>query len=199
MITPERLYELYGDAHPPAAAHKVIDRVDRHAREFLAACPFAVLATSNGISIDASPKGDHPGFIKVEDEQHIVIPDRPGNNRLDGMLNILSHPKIALLLIIPNVRETMRINGSAEIIDNPEVCAKHALNGRVPKTVLRISVEEVFSHCGKATMRAGLWEPSKWPDERPIAVLSQIVKDHSGMDIQVLSETEMEKRYREQL
>lgn len=198
-MTPERLYELYGDAHPPAAAHKVIDHLDKHARQFLAACPFAVLATSNGISLDASPKGDQPGFIHIEDDKHIIIPDRPGNNRLDGMLNILNHPKIALLLMIPNVRETMRINGAATIIDDPEICARHALRDRVPKTVLRIEVREVFSHCGKAVMRAGLWEPSSWPSERPIANLSQIVKDHSGMDIEILTETEIERRYREQL
>ena len=198
-MTPERLYELYGDAHPPAAAHKVIDHIDAHARQFLSACPFAVLATTNGTSLDASPKGDHAGFIAVEDERHLVIPDRPGNNRLDGMLNILAHPKVALILFIPGVRESMRINGRAEISDDPELCARHALNGRVPKTVLRITVEEVMSHCGKAAMRAGIWDPSTWPRERPIANLSEIVRDHSGMDIEILNETEIERRYREHL
>lgn len=199
MVTPERLHELYGDAHPPAAAHKVIDHLDGHARQFIAACPFAVLATSNGKTMDASPKGDHPGFIVVEDDKHLVVPDRPGNNRLDGMLNILAHPGVALILFIPGVRESMRINGRAEIHDDEALCASHALRGRVPKTVLRITVEEVMSHCGKAAMRAGLWDPSTWPQERPVASLSQIVRDHSGMNIEVLSETEIERRYREQL
>jgi len=199
VITPERLYELYGEAHPPAAAHKVIDHLDSHARQFIAACPFAVLATSNGLSMDASPKGDHAGFITVEDDNHLIIPDRPGNNRLDGMLNILAHPRVALLLIIPSVRETMRINGTATIIDDEQICSQHALRGRIPKTVLRIRVQEVMSHCGKAAMRAGLWDPSSWPKERPIANLSQIVRDHSGMDIEILNETEIERRYREML
>lgn len=198
-MTPERLYELYGEAHPPAAAHKVIDHLDVHARQFIAACPFAVLATSNGVTMDASPKGDHPGFIAVEDDKHLVIPDRPGNNRLDGMLNILSHPRVALLLVIPSVRELMRINGTATIVDDEALCAQHALRGRTPRTVLRIFVEEVMSHCGKAVMRAGLWEPETWPKERPVANLSRIVRDHSGLDIEVVDETEMERRYRKHL
>jgi PPOX class probable FMN-dependent enzyme len=198
-MTPERLHDLYGDAHPPAAAHKVIDHLDRHARQFIAACPFAVLATSNGVTMDASPKGDHPGFIAVEDDKHLILPDRPGNNRLDGMLNILSHPRVALLLLIPSVRESMRINGTAAIIDDEELCARHALRGRVPKTVLRIAVEEVMSHCGKAAMRAGLWDPASWPEERPVANLSQIVRDHSGLDVEVVDEAEIERRYRKQL
>jgi hypothetical protein len=195
MMTAERLKELYGEAHPPAAANKVIDHIDKHARQFIEACTFAVLATSNGNSIDASPKGDHAGFIAIEDEKHLVLPDRPGNNRLDGMLNILSHPKVGLLLFIPGVRESMRINGEAEIIDDPDICSSHALNGRTPKTVLRITVAEVMSHCGKAAMRAGLWTPETWPKVRPIANLSEIVRDHSGLNIEVLDEAGIEKEY----
>ncbi|MEM9105149.1 MAG: MSMEG_1061 family FMN-dependent PPOX-type flavoprotein [Pseudomonadota bacterium] len=198
MMTPERLRELYDDARP-AAIQKVIDHVDIHVRQFLEACPYAILATTNGASMDISPKGDPKGFIAVEDEHHIILPDRPGNNRLDGMLNILAHPQVALLLIIPNVRETLRINGIATIVDDEETCAAHALNGRVPKTVLRIRVQEVMTHCGKAAMRSGLWDPSSWPTERPVANQSEMLRDHTQTDMEILSETEIERRYREML
>lgn len=198
MMTPERLRELYDDARP-AALKKVIDHVDLHARRFLEACPYAILATTNGTSMDISPKGDPKGFIAVEDAHHIVLPDRPGNNRLDGMLNILSHPQVALLLIIPSVRETMRINGTATIVDDEKMCAAHALNGRVPKTVLRIRVQEVMTHCGKSAMRSGLWDPSSWPKERPVANQSEMLRDHTQTDMEILTDTEIERRYRDML
>ncbi|MEM6609307.1 MAG: MSMEG_1061 family FMN-dependent PPOX-type flavoprotein [Pseudomonadota bacterium] len=198
MMTEDRLRELYGDAQA-SAQKKVIDHIDVHVRRFLEACPFAVLATSDGDSLDLSPKGDPPGFIVVEDTKTIVVPDRPGNNRLDGMLNILSHPRVALLLLIPTVRETVRINGTAKIVDDEDVTARHALNGRVPKTVLRIHVEEVMTHCGKSALRSGLWDPNSWPTERPVANQSEILRDHTMLDMEILSDAEIEKRYRSML
>lgn len=197
-MTPEKLREIYGDVSPRAAV-KIIDHIDHHVRQFIAASPFAVLATSDGNRLDASPKGDPAGFVKIEDDHHLILPDRKGNNRIDGLLNILAHPKVALVFMIPTVGETMRINGHATIHDDPELCAQYAEKGRAPLTVTRIKVEEVFSHCGKAPLRAGLWKPETWPDARPVASLYEIVRDHGQIETPDLSEDEILELYRETL
>ncbi|MCC0049008.1 MAG: pyridoxamine 5'-phosphate oxidase family protein [Tepidamorphaceae bacterium] len=194
MITEARLRELYGDPTPRAAA-KVIRTLDKHCRDFIANAPFAVIATSDGTNLDASPKGDPAGFVIVEDDTHLLIPDRPGNNRIDGMLNILRNPKVALLFLIPTVNETLRINGHATIHDDPPLCEKGALNGRAPKTVLRIEVEEIFVHCGKAPLRAGLWKPESWPQARPVATLNEIVRDHTEMDVGATDQAAVDEMY----
>ena len=182
MMTEDRLREIYGDVSPRADA-KVIDHLDHHCRDFIAASPFLVLATSDGKHLDVSPKGDPKGFVLIEDEHHLILPDRPGNNRLDGLLNLLKHPQVALIFMIPTVEETLRINGRAEISEDMGLRESCAMNGRVPKTVLRIRVEEVFSHCGKALLRGGVWKPETWPKERPVATLYEIVRDHGKVEI----------------
>ena len=194
MMTEARLRELYGKATPRAAA-KVIRTLDRHCREFIANSPFLVIATSDGETLDASPKGDPAGFVIVEDDTHLLLPDRPGNNRIDGMLNILRNPKVALLFLIPSVNETLRINGHATIHDDPELCERGALNGRAPKTVMRIAVEEIFVHCGKAPLRAGLWKPESWPASRPVATLNEIVRDHAQMEVGATDQAAVDEMY----
>ena len=194
MMTEARLRELYGKATPRSAA-KVIRTLDRHCREFIANSPFLVIATSDGETLDASPKGDPAGFVIVEDDTHLLLPDRPGNNRIDGMLNILRNPKVALLFLIPSVNETLRINGHATIHDDPELCERGALNGRAPKTVMRIAVEEIFVHCGKAPLRAGLWKPESWPASRPVATLNEIVRDHAQMEVGATDQAAVDEMY----
>ena len=194
MMTEARLRELYGEATPRAAA-KVIRTLDRHCREFIANSPFLVIATSDGETLDASPKGDPAGFVIVEDDTHLLLPDRPGNNRIDGMLNILRNPKVALLFLIPSVNETLRINGHATIHDDPELCERGALNGRAPKTVMRIAVEEIFVHCGKAPLRAGLWKPESWPASRLVATLNEIVRDHAQMEVGATDQAAVDEMY----
>ena len=198
MMTEARLRELYGDATPRSAA-KVIHALDKHCRDFIAHSPFVVLATSDGERLDASPKGDPAGFVVVEDDTHLLLPDRPGNNRIDGLLNLLKHPQVALLFLIPSVAETLRINGRATIHDDPDLCERCALNGRAPKTVLRIEIEEIFLHCGKAPMRAGLWKSENWPQARPVATLNEIIRDHAQMDVGASDQATVEARYRETL
>lgn len=197
-MTPQRLREIYGDASPHAAA-KVISRFDSHCRRFIEHATFLVLATSDGTNLDVSPKGDPAGFVRIESEKTILVPDRPGNNRIDGLMNILAHPKVALFFMIPSVAETLRINGTAEIRDDPSLRDQFTVNGRNPKTVLRIEAEEIFTHCGKAPVRAGLWKPETWPKERPIASLYEMVRDHSEMDVVSTDQSYAEKRYRETL
>lgn len=197
-MTPEALQALYGPTSERAAA-KVIDRFDRHCRDFIAASPFMVLATSDGQHLDVSPKGDAPGFVAVEDDRHLLIPDRPGNNRLDGLMNLLACPEVALIFLIPSVDETLRVNGTAEIIADPDICARFAIRGRAPKTVTRVRAREIYSHCGKAPLRAGLWKPESWPAKRPVATLYEIVEDHSGVRVADKSQAYVDKTYRDTL
>ncbi len=181
-MTPQKLREIYGEASLHAKA-KVISRFDGHCLKFINHAPFLVLATSDGTNLDISPKGDPAGFVEVESETTLLIPDRPGNRRIDGLLNILDHPKVAILFMIPSVMETLRVNGTAEISDATSLCGKFAFNGRMPKTVMRIFAEEIFLHCGKAPLRSGLWQPDTWPLDRPVAQLYDMVRDHSQMDV----------------
>jgi PPOX class probable FMN-dependent enzyme len=158
-----------------------------------------LVATSDGARLDVSPKGDRPGFVVVEDDRHLLIPDWPGNARIDGMRNLLAHPGIGLIFLIPAVRETLRINGTASIHDDPELLERCALKGRLPLTVLRVTVEEVFLHCAKALLRSKLWQPETWPESRPVATMSEIMREHSGVRDPAESDQDMTARYLELL
>jgi len=198
-ITSEaRLREIYGAVSPRAAA-KQIDRLDGHCRAFIGASPFLLLATSDGGRLDVSPKGDRPGFVQVEGERHLLIPDWPGNNRIDGLRNILAHPRVGLIFLIPTVRETLRVNGTATIHDEPAVLERCAHKGRRPLTVLRVAVEEVFLHCAKAFLRSGLWQAETWPETRPVASMGEMIRDHAGTGGPAESDDEMVERYRKVL
>ncbi|WP_223421126.1 pyridoxamine 5'-phosphate oxidase family protein [Tateyamaria pelophila] len=197
-MTPEKLREIYGT---PSAipATKVISKFDRHCRQFIANSTFLVLATSDGQSLDVSPKGDPAGFVEVETDTTLLIPDRPGNNRIDGLLNILSNPQVALLFMIPAVDETLRVNGVAEISDDPTLCDRFAVKGRSPKTVLRVTAEEIFTHCGKAPLRAGLWRPKTWAPDRPVASLYEMLRDHTDAPIPSTEQAAVDDLYRKTL
>ncbi|GGX46488.1 pyridoxamine 5'-phosphate oxidase-like FMN-binding protein [Tateyamaria omphalii] len=197
-MTPERLRELYGEVHQRAAA-KVISAFDAHCRQFIEHSTFLVLATSDGQNLDISPKGDPAGFVTVESDTTLLLPDRPGNNRIDSLMNILAHPKVALLFLIPTVDETLRVNGTAEISDDPVLCDQFQVNGRSPKTVLRITADEIYTHCGKAPMRAGLWKPESWPSNRPVATLLEMLKDHTSLPDERTGQDAVEKLYRDTL
>ncbi|HSF92433.1 MAG TPA: pyridoxamine 5'-phosphate oxidase family protein [Paracoccaceae bacterium] len=195
-MTAARLRALY-PAPTGRAAVKVLDHLDKHCCRFLENSPFAILATTTGTELDISPKGDPYGFVVIEDETHILLPDRPGNNRLDGMLNILENPAVALLFLIPGVNESLRVNGTAEILEDDVLREMCSVNGKEPLTVIRVTVQEAFIHCGKAMMRSGLWRGESWPQERPIATLGQMTADQSGdADSPIESEAAMLQRYR---
>lgn len=197
-MTPERLRKIYGNPSPPAAA-KVISGFDKHCRLFIEQAAFLALATSDGRNPDMSPKGDPAGFVTVESAKTLLIPDRRGNNRIDGLMNILAHPKVALLFMIPTVGETLRVNGIAEISDDRALCDRFQVNGRSPRTVLRITAEEIYAHCGKAPMRAGLWKPDTWPDDRPVPSLYGMLRDHGKISVDSIEQAAVEERYRETL
>lgn len=197
-MTPEKLREIYGEPSAIPAA-KEISQFDTHCRRFIENATFLILATSDGRNLDVSPKGDPAGFVQVETDKTLLIPDRPGNNRIDGLLNILAHPKVALLFMIPTVGETLRVNGVAEISDDPALCDLFSVKGRSPKTVLRVTAEEIFTHCGKAPLRAGLWKPGTWPDERPVPTLYEMLQDHAEAVIPTTEQSAVDERYQETL
>ena len=193
--TVEELKSLYGETNV-RAKDKVLSTLDIHCRNFIANSPFFVLATSDGTDLDISPKGDPAGSVIVEDDgQHVLLADRPGNNRIDGLVNILSHPKVAMIFLIPGVRETLRVNGHATIHAEPEVLDKCLINGRPPLTVTRVKVEEAYLHCAKALIRSKLWQPETWPAERPVPTMGEMLVDHTGQDIAYETDEAMVKRY----
>jgi PPOX class probable FMN-dependent enzyme len=198
ITTEARLREIYGPPSPRAAA-KQIDHIDRHCRTFIAASPFALIATSDGTRLDVSPKGDRQGFVAVEDDRHLLIPDWPGNSRIDGLRNILAHPNVGVIFLIPAVRETLRVNGKATIHDDPALLEACVHQGRLPLTVIRLAVEEVFLHCAKALLRSRLWQPGTWPGERPVPPMGEMIRDHAGMEADAETEAEMIARYEKAL
>lgn len=188
------LRELYGPALPLSLA-KQIDHVDHNCRRFIELSPFLHIATSDGSRLDVSPKGDRPGFVHVLDDGALLIPDWPGNNRIDGLINILRHEYAALIFMIPNVKETLRINGRASIHDDQpwlELCTHQ---GKLPITVIKIDVEEVFLHCSKAFMRAKLWQPETWPARTELPTAGAMIKDHAETGKPAEDDTENEKKF----
>ncbi|MEX2614731.1 MAG: pyridoxamine 5'-phosphate oxidase family protein [Alphaproteobacteria bacterium] len=195
----EQLRELYG--FPKGrAVEKEMPRLDRHCRRFIEHSPFLLLSTSDGSRLDVSPKGDAPGFVKVLDDETLLIPDRPGNKRLDGLRNVLRNPRVGIIFLVPNVGETLRVNGPATIHDEPELLALCAHQGRNPLTVLKVKTEEVFLHCAKSLMRSALWKPETWP-ERSAALppMNEMLRDQTGSQDPVEPEVEMVRRYATEL
>ena len=162
------------------AVRKEISHLDAHCRAFIARSPFVLIATSGASGrADVSPKGDPPGFVQVLDEHRLVIPDRPGNRRLDGMRNLLENPHVGLLFLIPGLEETLRVNGRAWIIRDEEALARCAVMGKRPTLALGVYAEECFIHCAKAFKRAQLWQPDQWPDRAGLASPSEMLVDHA--------------------
>jgi len=140
-------------------ATKDLDYVNATGRAFIAASPFLVLATASQQGLDCSPKGDRPGFVEVADNgRTLFIPDRRGNNRIDGLKNILEDPRVALIFFVPGANETYRVNGRVRISADAGVKRRFAVNGKEPATVMVVTVEQAFQHCPKALMRSNLWK-----------------------------------------
>jgi PPOX class probable FMN-dependent enzyme len=179
MVTTEaELRELMGTPSAGAVA-KDIGVLDAHCRAFIARSPFVLVATAGTDGrCDVSPKGDAAGFALVVDDRHLVIPDRPGNKRLDGMRNVLQNPHVGLIFLLPGVEETLRVNGRAWIVRDPDLLARCEARGKVPPLGLGVEVEEAFIHCAKAFKRSGLWEPAAWPDLSGLATPAQMLFDH---------------------
>jgi uncharacterized protein len=203
LTTPDEIRALYG--HPKGrSVTKQLDRLETHSRRFIELSPFLVIATSRpgdegGGLADASPKGDMPGFVQVLDDHTIAIPDRPGNNRLDSMENLLVNPAVGLIFFIPGVNETLRINGFAEIRDDTELLARFEVNGKLPKTVYVVTVKEAYLHCAKALVRSKLWSAEAQAPERPIPNMSRMINEQTNGDAPEETDAEMLARYRKVL
>jgi len=191
----ESLRRIYPDAKG-RATKKVLPKLEVHSKKFISLSPFLLIGTQGleGGS-DVSPKGEDPGFVQVLDNNTIAIPDRPGNNRLDGFQNILENPKVGLIFLIPGVDETLRNNGHSEITDDAELLARFDVNGKQPRTVLVVRIDEVFLHCAKALVRSKLWDPAARIDREELPTMSRIINDYSGADTPEESREEMMARY----
>lgn len=156
ITTLEQLETLYG-APTPAAIVKEIDHISDDYRVFIDKSPFVVIATVGPEGLDCSPRGDPPGFVRVQDRKTVLIPDRRGNNRVDGLRNIVRDPRVALLFLIPGIGNTLRVNGRAEIRDDNELLQAFAFAGKLPRTVLSMTADSVYFQCPKALVRSRLW------------------------------------------
>jgi hypothetical protein len=169
-------------------------------RNFIALSPFLCMGTSSEHGADVTPRGDQPGFVHVLDDNTILIPDWPGNNRLDSLSNVASNPHVALLLFIPGVDETLRINGVAEVTTDPDVVGRWTVNGKHPRSALRVTVREAFLHCAKALIRSHLWGTDYRVDRKQLPSYGQMLKDQTGIPDTVQDiQSAIEKSYRENL
>jgi uncharacterized protein len=165
---------------------KVIDHLDEHCAGFLAKSPFFVLSTASADGVcDASPRGGAAGFVAVLDGQRLAWADLSGNNRLDSFENLVANSNVAMLFMIPGLDETLRVNGRAELVAEPELCAQFAIDGKPARVVAVVTVAEAYIHCAKALRRAALWSPESWPDAADLPSAACIVKDHAAIDAEV--------------
>jgi PPOX class probable FMN-dependent enzyme len=161
VTTLEQLENLYTPAPLPTALLKEIDHVHPHYAALIAASPLVVISTCGPEGLDASPRGDAPGFVRVHDDKTLMIPDRRGNNRIDSLRNIVRDPRVALLFLIPGIGETLRVNGRAAISADPALCESFAIDGKAPRTVIVVTVERIYFQCAKAITRSKLWDASR--------------------------------------
>lgn len=193
LVTSER--ELRDLVPPPSGRAVLKERraLDEHCRAFIARSPFVLMATAGADGrCDVSPKGDAPGFVQVLDDHRLVIPDRPGNRRLDGMRAILENPQVGLLFLVPGKEETLRVNGRACITRDPELLARFAVNGKTPALAFGVEVEECFMHCAKAFKRSKVWEPATWPDPATLPSLGRILFDQIKPEATTVEQVERE-------
>ncbi len=197
ITTLEQLREIYPE---PAerALKKEHDRLDEHCREFIALSPFVILSSSGRDGTgDVSPKGGPPGFVTVLDDHRLVIPDATGNRRVDSFHNILENPQVGLLFLIPGMRETLRVNGRAELTRDPALLEGAQTGGRPAAIAIVVTAEQAYLHCAKCVIRSGLWDPDTWPDELPSA--AQILSDHIGIGDVAASAAALEDGYKNRL
>ena len=190
-----QLRSLYA-APKERTLRKQLERLDVHCTRFIGYSPFVVLSSSgaNG-ALDTSPRGGSPGFVKVLNEKTLLLPDSPGNNRLDTLENIVSTGQIGMLFLIPGVDETLRVNGQAELSVDAALLGEFSGQARVPKLVVRISVRDAYLHCAKAMMRSELWEPARHLKRESLPTMGQMLADQIGTNTPVETQAEMLARY----
>ena len=199
ITTLEALRTLYGPARE-RSVRKELPQLDAHGTRFIGLSPVLVISSAGaGGALDASPRGGEPGFVKVLDARSLLIPDAPGNNRLDTLENILQTGQVGLLFLVPGVDETLRINGTATLSTAPADLALCSDVRRVPKLVIRVNVQAAYLHCAKALMRSALWDPARHVDRSVMPSMGEMLKDQIGGDLPVESQAQMLQRYAQEL
>lgn len=185
----------------PALELKIETAIGDDARAFIARSPFLVLATADAAgNLDSSPKGDVAGFVLVEDERTIVIPDRNGNRLVYGHRNVLENPHVSVLFVVPGTNETVRVNGRAQLTTDPQLLERLAARGKPALLAIRVHVDQCFFHCGKAFLRAGLWRPETWAERLRISFGRMFVRKVGGDDaVAEAIDTAVETDYRDNL
>jgi PPOX class probable FMN-dependent enzyme len=178
IATIEDLEAIYGQPGE-ASTVKVSDRVTPQYRVLIDKSPFAALATCGPEGLDCSPRGDRPGFVRVHDDKTLMMPDRRGNNRVDSLRNIVRDPRIALLFLIPGAGSTLRINGRAQVSVDPDLLASFRTDGKAPRTVVVMTVDEIYFQCARAIVRADLWNPDQRVDPADLPSPGQILAEMS--------------------
>ena len=175
-----RLHELLGNPNP-LTRNKVFKALDETTIGFIQRSPFIVLATADAAgNQDASPKGDGPGFVAVEDATTLLIPERKGNKLMFGLKNILENPRVGIIFLIPGTNETLRVNGTAELTVDPEVLQRLTARGAPALLAIRVTVQECFFHCAKAFIRSQLWKPETWGERHVISFGKMLAKTVGG-------------------
>jgi len=178
VTTIEQLEAIYGFPND-ASTVKVADRVTQPYRTLIEKSPFAALATCGPEGLDCSPRGDLAGFVRIHDDKTLMMPDRRGNNHVDSLRNIVRDPRVALLFLIPGSGTTLRINGRAHLSVDPDLLASFKMEGKAPRTVIVMTIEEMYFQCGRAIVRADLWNPDKRADPRTLPTPGQILASMS--------------------
>jgi PPOX class probable FMN-dependent enzyme len=174
----ERLYQ----PPKPTTVAKSLDRIDPHGRRFIELSPFVVVGTVSETGVDVSPRGGGPGFVRVADDGlSVLMPDRPGNNRLDTLKNIAASGEVGLMFMIPGVDDIYRVNGTAGLVSDEALCAQFEEFGKMPKTLLRVAVREAFLHCPKALMRADLWGETHRVERTSLPTLYEMISDQLNL------------------
>jgi len=191
----EDLRALYGNARE-RSVKKEIPQLDPHCIRFIGLSPFLVVSSAGASGdLDASPRGGDPGFVKVLDSHTLLIPDSPGNNRLDTLQNIVQTGRVGLLFLVPGVDETLRVNGTAWLSTDEADRAACADAKRVPKLAIRVSVQAAYLHCAKALMRSKLWDATRQVDRTCMPSMGEMMKDQIGGDIPAETQQQMLARY----
>ena len=180
ISTMAELEALYNEPPYGPAVFKEIDHISDAYRQLIEASPFFALATSGPDGLTCSPRGDQAGFVRVIGKNTVAMPDRRGNNRIDSLRNLIHDPRVALLFLIPGVSETLRIMGRATISTDPELCASFTMQGKAPRCVLKIAVEQVFFQCAKAIVRSKLWDPSIQVERATLPTAGKILAEITG-------------------
>ena len=178
IATIGQLEAIYGQPNE-ASTVKVADRITPPYRVLIEKSPFAALATCGPEGLDCSPRGDMPGFVRIHDEKTLMMPDRRGNNRVDSLRNIVRDPRVALLFLIPGAGSTLRINGDARVSTDADLLASFRMEGKAPRTVIVMTVDEIYFQCARAIVRSELWNPDRHVDPKSLPTPGQILAEMS--------------------